>query len=158
MDAFLGVAVHADAVDPDSSNLPSAAFAARLKQMGVVQPNPTFSPSSTASATPHLPLSHGIPSPQFPSATNNQTLGVLDARRRLQERADDELANMGKSSDQGREFLDIHTIRDILARRQRGDSPESIEKRLNLRAGVVKRLGPPSLVSPLASPPPPAAS
>lgn len=116
--------------------------------MGVAQPHPTFSPSSTAN--PMSPdASHHFPPPpgNYPSAANNATLNVLEARRRLQEQADREVEGMGKSGDRGREFLDVATIRDVLAMRQRGDRSADIESRLGLRRGVVDRLGRPGMVT-----------
>ena len=128
----------------------NAAFSRRLRQMGVAQPNPTFSPSSTAAPGPRSPppqQQREVPGPSYPAPASNATLSVLAARRTLQDRADEEFDHMGRSTDRGREFLDVATIRDILVMRARGADPATIEARLNLRAGVVKRLGPPGLVS-----------
>ncbi len=117
--------------------------------MGIAQPNPTYSPSSIAS---HFPDASGIKqsfsAPQFPSSSSNATLGVLEARRRLEAQAKGELDNMGKSTDKGRELLDIGTIKQILVLRQGGASAADIEARLRLKPGVVARLGPPGVVSP----------
>jgi len=122
--------------------------------MGVAQPNPIMSPSSMAnpyfaqqqqrsSSNPET-LGH-FPSrpaaPQFPSSRQNATLGVLEARRQLEARAEEELADFGTSRDKGREFLDVGTIRDILVMRAQGRSGAEIEKRLRLRPGLVDRLG-----------------
>ena len=127
-------------------------FANRLRQMGVVQPNPTYSPSSIASPVPDISSAslpnQTISAPQFPSARNNATLGVLDARRQLQERAEQEVANIGKSGYKGREFIEASAIREILMLRQQGHSPADIEARLRLRPGVVARLGPLGVVAP----------
>ena len=116
--------------------------------MGVVQPNPTFSPSSTASTLPDV-SQYAPLAPNFPAAKHNHTLGTLEARRRLQDQAATEFNDMGKSAGGGREFLDVATIRDILTRRQRGDKAGDIESKLMLRAGVVGRLGPLGVVSTL---------
>ncbi|KAK3694918.1 hypothetical protein B0T22DRAFT_437965 [Podospora appendiculata] len=146
-------AIRRDSINPDQPE-PSTVnpnFASRLKQMGIAQPNPTFSPSSTAStAPPDIDAAHyqGHAPPQFPPASSNVTLGVLEARRQLELRAEDELNNIGKSSDQGKEFLDIATIRNILVLRQRGESASTIEIRLRLKPGVVGRLGPLGIVAP----------
>lgn len=86
--------------------------------------------------------------PQFPAASNNATLGALEARRQLEQRAQQEFDMMGKPDYQGREFLDIMTIRNILVMRQRGESPSDIETRLRLKPGVVARLGRPGVVEP----------
>lgn len=136
--------------------------------MGIVQPNPTFSPSSTTGPV-QLPTSgsrptggaeirghdddilrqierhrqqYARPPVQSPSGTAvrpNTTLSVLDARRRIQDlaAADDE-----NISQHGREFLSALTIRDALVLRSRGVDPNTIEKRLRLKAGVIARLGP----------------
>ncbi|KXX77552.1 hypothetical protein MMYC01_207022 [Madurella mycetomatis] len=140
-------AIRADSMDPDGPEL-SADFADRLRKMGIVQPNPTFSPSSIASPFPDASgIKQPLSSPRFPSASNNATLGVLEARRRLEEQAKNELDNRGKSTDRGREFLDIATVKQILVLRQRGESASDIEARLSLRPGIVARLGPEGVVS-----------
>jgi len=139
----LRTAIHADSVNPNADL--TADFSNRLKQMGVAQPNPTFSPSSTAAPGP--PTSRPVPGPNYPSPSSNTTLSVLEARRVLEQQADQELGNMGRSTDKGREFLDVATIRDILVLRDQGVDPATIESRLHLRQGVVRRLGPPLLVS-----------
>ncbi|KAL1875314.1 hypothetical protein VTK73DRAFT_10151 [Phialemonium thermophilum] len=131
-------AIRADSINPgdDPSEFMNPAFSARLKQMGVAQPNPTFSPSSTASPSLH------------PNPAQNVTLGVLDARRRLQDRADRELDTLSRRGDSGggREFLDACTLRTVLAMRQRGEAAGDIEAQLRLKPGVVQRLGPPGVV------------
>lgn len=55
---------------------------------------------------------------------------------------------MGKSTDRGKEFLDIGTVKQILVLRQGGISATDIEARLRLKAGVVARLGPQGMVAP----------
>ncbi|KAK4218273.1 hypothetical protein QBC37DRAFT_395959 [Rhypophila decipiens] len=133
---------------------PSQDFANRLQKMGIAQPNPIFSPSSTANVTPSsrnadvVMNPRDFAAPQFPAASNNVTLGVLEARRALEQRATQEFDRMGKPGYQGREFLDIMTIRNILVMRQRGDSPSDIETRLRLKPGLVARLGRAGIVEP----------
>lgn len=117
--------------------------------MGVAQPNPTFSPSSTA--TSGASASQPVHGPAYPIASKNVTLSVLEARRRLQEEATGEFDRLGRSTDRGREFLDVGTIQDILVLRDQGIDPAAIESRFNLKAGVVKRLGPAGVVSVLGS-------
>jgi hypothetical protein len=140
-------------MDPDRPEIISPDFASRLQKMGVVQPNPTYSPSSIASSS--FPDASGIKqslsTPQFPSSSNNATLGVLEARRQLEARAKYELDNMGKSTDKGREFLDIGTIKQILVLRKSGTSATDIETRLKLKPGLVARLGPQGIVAPTAA-------
>ncbi|UQC88856.1 choline transporter [Colletotrichum lupini] len=137
----------------------TAEFSSRLRQMGIVQPNPTFSSTSTASAgpgpvagsrpgpSPHADLIQN-PGPLFPSTSRNATLGTLEARRRLQQKADAEFDGLGRSSSGGREFLDLKTIIQMHLMRERGHSPAEIEARLDLKAGVVARLGRVGITSP----------
>ena len=66
---------------------------------------------------------------------------VLTARERLQQQADVEFAKTGRG-DEGRSFLDVSTIRQLLVLRdEKGLGGEEIEKRLGLAQGVVARLG-----------------
>lgn len=142
-------AIRIDSVDPDRPEFISPDFADRLRQMGIVQPNPTFSPSSIATPVSDASgINQSISTPRYPSARSNTTLGVLEVRRRLEARAKHELENMGKSTDKGKEFLDIGTVKQILVLRQRGESALAIEARLGLRPGVVARLGPEGVFSP----------
>jgi hypothetical protein len=117
--------------------------------MGIAQPNPIFSPSSIASPFPDVSrMKQSLSTPRFPSSANNTTLGVLESRRRIEAQAKSELASTGKSTDQGREFLDIGTVKQILVMRQRGESAANIESRLRLKPGIVARLGPQGMVAP----------
>lgn len=125
-------------------------YAQRLRELGVVQPNPTYSPSSTASTTTTSPLQQADNSgPVFPSPSNNTVLAALEARGRIQREADEEFESLGVSGSQGRTFLTSGMIRDVLVMRERGASEEEIEHRFNLGRGVVKRLGPRGLYQPL---------
>lgn len=69
---------------------------------------------------------------------------MLDARARLQARAEEEseaLAKRGKGF-VGREFLDVWTIRQVLFERDvKGRSGGEIERKMGLREGLVARLG-----------------
>lgn len=117
--------------------------------MGIVQPNPTYSPSSIASPVSDASgIQQSISTPRFPSASRNATLGVLEARRRLEAEAKEELENTGRSTDKGREFLDVATVKQILVLRERGVPASDIEARLRLKSGIVARLGPMGIVSP----------
>lgn len=147
-------AIREDGFDPDMSpdNMIHPDLARRLQQIGVVQPNPTYSPSSTAS--PMTPPYHSLQQthnsgPIFPSPSNNLVLSALEARERIQREADEEFDGMGLSSSQGRRFLHPAMIRDILIMRQRGASHAEIEHRFNLKSGVVSRLGPKDLYQPV---------
>jgi hypothetical protein len=141
-------ATRADSTGPDGAEL-RPDFAERLQKMGIVQPNPTFSPSSIASPYQDASGIHqSISTPRFPSSSSNATLGVLEIRRQIEARAKNELDNMGKSTDKGREFLDIGTVKQILVLRQGGAPAADIETRLGLKPGVVARLGPRGIVAP----------
>ncbi|CAK7208415.1 hypothetical protein SBRCBS47491_000084 [Sporothrix bragantina] len=158
--------------EPESEQIDGAAdvkdddFADRLRQMGIVQPNPTYSPSSTAGPV-HLPSSGARPTggaevrghdadilrqienhrKQYASPSSatrsavarpNTTLTVLEARRRIQDQA---AADSESFAQNGREFLSALTLRDALVLRSRGVDSAAIEKRLRLKPGVVARLG-----------------
>ena len=147
--------------------------------MGIVQPNPTFSPSSIAGRGPSSSSNDvGGPDadmlrqiqqhqqqygrPSSPSARappmRNTTLSVLDARRRIQDQAaaDQEQSMTKAGRARGQEFLRAATIRDALALRARGVDAAAIEKALHLKAGVVERLGPRGLFEALNVPKAPA--
>ena len=109
--------------------------------MGVATPNPTLSHSSTAAPGPAAsPLR-----PQFPAASANTTLGVLEARRRIQERFEAQAQNPAAA----RAFLDVGVIKQVLVMRERGSSAADIEKRLRLRPGLVDQVGARQIVSPM---------
>ncbi|TVY25109.1 hypothetical protein LHYA1_G005964 [Lachnellula hyalina] len=146
--------INRDASDPD--------FAARLQQLGPVQPNPTYSASSTfhapsppatstntnttttssshasASSTPQFRPSSSAPSQFiFPQASQNPAVSLLTARYRLAEEADREFESIGRRGARGRSFLDVVTLRQVLVLRERGVGEGEIEKRLELREGTV---------------------
>ncbi|KAK4191780.1 hypothetical protein QBC35DRAFT_425385 [Podospora australis] len=134
-------AILADSQNPNNS-IPelTPAFAERLKQMGIAQPSPTFSPSSIASVDASG-IGQSISGPRFPASSNNATLGALEARKNIQAQAEAELENMGRSTDKGREYVDVYTIKQILLMREKGETAKAIEDRLRLRPGVVNKLG-----------------
>jgi hypothetical protein len=115
--------------------------------MGVVDPNPTYSPSSTASPEfidgPYSPPQ----GPAFPSARNNTTLSVLEARRRVQQHADEDFDAIGRASSTGRRFVDVRTLVEALQLRDRGVSKAEIEKRLSLQPDLLDKLGRPGILS-----------
>jgi hypothetical protein len=172
-------AVESDTQDPTLNN---PGLLARLQTLGPVQPNPTFSNSSTFNqrpplhnpANPHIrkqnsslpshsqQASHDpslsaafIPSASAPSQSifphsqqtqhqnqrQNPAVSLLTARYRLAEEAEKEFGNIGKSGGQGRRFLDVVTIRKVLDMRDEGVPSGEIERRLELRKGVVGQLG-----------------
>ncbi|KAK4964631.1 hypothetical protein LTR28_003655 [Elasticomyces elasticus] len=124
-----------DASDPD--------FARSLRQLGAVQPNPTMSPTSTF-PHPSNPNNPTRPSsqPVGPDPRMNPALKALEARARLQDEAEREFVEAGRRGHEGRQFLDVVTIRQVLMLRdEKRLAAEEIERRLGLRKGVVARLG-----------------
>ncbi|KAF2172198.1 hypothetical protein M409DRAFT_17438 [Zasmidium cellare ATCC 36951] len=120
-------AINLDASDPD--------FAQSLRTIGPVQPNPTLSP--TSAFNPGQEIRSTAPNPR-----SNPALAVLDARSRLADEAESEFMEAGRRGHEGRQFLDVYQIRQILTLRdQRGKSSAEIERRLGLKNGVVERLG-----------------
>lgn len=67
----------------------------------------------------------------------------------MQERADAEFDALGRRGSPGREFLDVVTISKALAMRDKGISSGKIEGHLNLKPGVVARLGRSGVTAPL---------
>ncbi|KAI0837510.1 hypothetical protein F5Y06DRAFT_297367 [Hypoxylon sp. FL0890] len=139
-------AIKADGADPDPNPMTNPAFSKRLQQMGVATPNPTFSNSSTASPYPVFP-DQEPQGPNYPAPAQNPTLSALEARQRLQEAAQLEFERPG----QGKEFLDVGILKQILIMQARGAPAPDIEKRLRLKSGVVNRLGPKGVTQVLAS-------
>ncbi|KAI7285086.1 hypothetical protein KC345_g1915 [Hortaea werneckii] len=128
-------AINLDASDPD--------FAQSLRSIGPVQPNPTLSPTSTFPnpGNPNKNLTQA-PRPLGPKPRENPTLVALDSRAKLQEAADAEFQMAGKRGHEGRQFLDVYMIRQILIERDvQGRSAEEIERKMGLKKGVVERLG-----------------
>src|SRR5687768_13586739 len=114
-------------MDPDTI---SPSFSSRLQQMGIVDPNPTFSPSSTASPQfPQFPQGPNPSQPLYPSSRTNTTLSALEARRRLQEEADREL----ESGAARRRFVDVRTVVDAVRLRDNGWKVPDIEARLGVQ-------------------------
>lgn len=107
-------------------------------------PNPTLSNSSTAAPVP-ASFSASPLRPQFPAPSANTTLGVLEARRQIQERFETQTQNPAAA----REFLDVGIVKQVLVMRARGHSGADIEKRLRLRPGLVDRVGARQIVSPM---------
>ncbi|CAH0037739.1 unnamed protein product [Clonostachys rhizophaga] len=145
-------------IDPDAA---PGDFSARLHQMGVVQPNPTFSPSSRAARKhgpppPRRPLEPNGPTaplaPLFAPSTSNTTLSALDARRRLQKQAEAELDPMQQRSLQGRRFVDMRTLIDAIRMRDSGVPLAGIEERLGLERGLLGKLSGPEVLSHVSGP------
>ncbi|KAI1492599.1 hypothetical protein F5X96DRAFT_625875 [Biscogniauxia mediterranea] len=147
-------AIKADSLDPDFDADPQTsnpAFSQRLRQMGVVTPHPTLSHSSTVASPPpfppntnastsHQPLNQQQQYPAY--QPQNRTLSALEARAAIQLRA------RAQSEDPraGRELVDAGTLKQALMMRARGAAAADIERRLRLKEGVVRRLGPEGVV------------
>jgi hypothetical protein len=65
----------------------------------------------------------------------------LQARQQLQDKADRELDGIGRKGFQGKEFVDVHSLREALILRRKGMKGRDIEGRLGLKDGVLERLG-----------------
>ena len=127
----LPLAINRDAQDPD--------FARSLRSLGPVQPNPTFSNTSTFN---NASEAAGSQPKIFPDTSTNPALQILNARASLSAAAEREFEQTGRKGFAGREFLDVITIRQILSLRDEQNVPAAtIEKQLGLKAGVVARLG-----------------
>ncbi|KAM3503846.1 hypothetical protein MY11210_008573 [Beauveria gryllotalpidicola] len=128
--------------DPDFT---PAGFASRLQQMGIVDPHPTFSPSSRAASAHQL---GGLPSsaagPIFPaSSTANATLAALAARRGVQERAEADTERFQRVGMRGaaRRYVDMRTLSDALQLLDRGVPRDEVEARMGMQDGLLARLG-----------------
>ncbi len=77
----------------------------------------------------------------------NPAIQILEARSALSSAADKEFIEAGKRGHEGRQFLDVVTIRQVLMLRdEKGLEEAEIERRLGLKKGVVERLGPRGVV------------
>ncbi|KAK7421668.1 hypothetical protein QQZ08_009842 [Neonectria magnoliae] len=139
-------AVRADGADPD---FVGGDFSRRLHQMGMADPNPTYSPSSTASRHlgPQAPLG-----PTFAPNRSNPALMALDARSRLQQEAEEDFESMGRANTQGRRFLDMRTMVDAIKLRGHGLADKDIEARLRIRPGLLDKLGRQGVLAHVTSP------
>lgn len=138
-------AIRADSMDPDFNG----DFSRRLQQMGIADPNPTYSPSSTAAY--NLGPQYNM-APSFPPSRSNPTLSALSARQRLQQEAEEDFESMGLANTQGRRFLDMRTMVDAMKLRGHGLADKDIEARLRIRPGLLERLGPQGVLSHVTSP------
>ncbi|KAL2371461.1 hypothetical protein BDBG_00522 [Blastomyces gilchristii SLH14081] len=129
-------AVRLEAIDLEARD---PQFAASLRSIGPVTPNPFNQPQN-----PQLQQSLSIvfPPSTSSSTSSNPALLVLSSRARLEKAAELELESVGRPSHSGREFLDVVSIRHILAMRDKGGvSEEVIERQFRLKKGVVRSLG-----------------
>ena len=101
-----------------------------------------MSNTSAFSTDPNQPQQRLGPDPR-----SNPAIAVLDARAKLQDDAEREFLEAGRRGHEGRQFLHVFTIRQMLILRDhRGKSAAEIEKALGLKTGVVDRLGPKGVV------------
>lgn len=77
----------------------------------------------------------------YPPTKYNATLSVLEARRCLQEQANDDIVNIGPPGRQSQRFIDMRTLIDTMRLRDQGISDMAIEERLCLEPGTVRKLG-----------------
>ncbi|KAL9599099.1 MAG: hypothetical protein Q9219_004057 [cf. Caloplaca sp. 3 TL-2023] len=126
--------INLDASDPD--------FARSLRSIGPVQPSSTLSNSSAFA--PQTPSSTADPqnlSNIFPNHASNPALTMLSRREELAREAEADLIK-ARTGGEGRRFLDVMKIREVLVMRDEKRMPESeIERILGLEKGLVERLG-----------------
>ncbi|OJJ40971.1 hypothetical protein ASPWEDRAFT_75630, partial [Aspergillus wentii DTO 134E9] len=125
-------AIDLDGRDPD--------FAQSLRNIGPVNPVPTYSHSSAFNQP-----SSGIHPSQvqtiFPQSSNPALLTVT-ARQRIAKAAEKEAEEYGRGSFGGREYADALTIRQALTMRDRqGLSKRDIESMLKLKKGFMDKFG-----------------
>jgi hypothetical protein len=118
--------------------------------MGIAQPHPTYSPSSTASR--HIPPA-GIDAggrqtlASQPPPTINPVLSVLQSRERLQRQAKTEFDALGEGHTDARHFIDMRLILTAMRMRRDGAAVSDIEHQLRLRPGLLSKLGRPGVLS-----------
>jgi hypothetical protein len=71
----------------------------------------------------------------------------VEARERIERLWEDESESLGRGSFQGRTLISASQIREVLSMKESGMESGEIEKRLRLRAGLIKRLGAGSVVA-----------
>ncbi|KAF2476457.1 uncharacterized protein BDR25DRAFT_339463 [Lindgomyces ingoldianus] len=135
-------AIDLDAHDP--------LLASRLNTLGAVQPNPHYSPSSTSPLDPERNISPSrstdpnmphFPPEAFSNIQDNPAIRVLQARQRIQDEAEEELAIVGRKGFRGRKYVDAGTIGLALMRKEKGEAEERIEDSLRIRKGRLRVLG-----------------
>ncbi|EEH07066.1 conserved hypothetical protein [Histoplasma capsulatum G186AR] len=125
-------AIDLDARDPH--------FAASLRSIGPVTPNP-FN-QQQPQRNNQKSLSTVFPPSTTSPKSRNPSLLVFSSRAELEKLAAREFESVGRQSHTGREFLDVVSIRHVLAMRDKqGMSEEIIEKKLRLKKGAVALLG-----------------
>ncbi|KAJ2894750.1 uncharacterized protein MKZ38_007256 [Zalerion maritima] len=117
-------------IPPSDSDLDTTTtdFSARLNKMGVIDPH--VGPPPQASKFP-------------PAPGHSPTLAALGARRSIQDKVEGQFD--GSASRAG--YVDITTVRRILALLDRGSAPAEIDDKLRLRPGSAEKLGRPGVIS-----------
>jgi hypothetical protein len=109
-------------------------------------PSPSHSHTQSSTAPQFQPSASNPEQSIFPTGNNaggreNPAVSLLTARYRLAEEAEREFASIGRKGSEGRTFLDVVTLRQVLVLRERGVEEGEIERKLGLGRGVVGRLG-----------------
>ncbi|KAG4422899.1 hypothetical protein IFR04_003969 [Cadophora malorum] len=129
---------------PTTSSFADPTLSATQFQPSASNPMQTIFPSSSS------PSNHTSNSSSGPDSRtgggggpSNPAVSLLTARYRLAGEAENEFARTGKSTAaEGRQFLDVLTLRQILVLRdEKGVEAGEIERSLGLKKGVVERLG-----------------
>jgi hypothetical protein len=112
----------------------------------ISHPSPSSSSSSPNQSPPQfLPSASNPEQTIFPTGgiagRENPAVSLLTARYRLAEEAEREFASLGRKGSEGRTFLDVVTLRQVLVLRESGVEGGEIERSLGLGKGVVGRLG-----------------
>ncbi|KAK6585032.1 hypothetical protein PZA11_003256 [Diplocarpon coronariae] len=134
------------------SHRPGAGLSSNTARPSSSDPSLTSSHFQPSASTPQqsiFPASSpsSFSSPSNPTQRSNPAVSLLTARYRLAAEAEREFSRTGKSSAEGRQFLDVCTIRQILLLRdEKGVEAGQIERSLGLREGVVASLGARGLV------------
>ncbi|KAF2201088.1 hypothetical protein GQ43DRAFT_47619 [Delitschia confertaspora ATCC 74209] len=144
-------------IDLDARN---TVLGANLRSLGAVEPNPHFSPSSRSPLDPQqnhnrnsppsnqIKSSYAAPTAQdftsqfsFPDHSTNPAVRLLEARRKIQNQAEEEISLIGRRGFNGRRFIDVHIVRQAILRREKGESEEKIERDLGVERGRLSVLG-----------------
>lgn len=130
-------------------------FSQRLNQMGVVQPNPTYSPSSTVlrqqSASDHGNLAT-FGDRLKATHRREPLLSTFASRHQLQKQAEAEYETSRPAVDKRFRFMDMRQLLDALRLRENNVAQASIEQRLGLNPGLLTKLGRPGILSHVSTP------
>ncbi|OAX82128.1 hypothetical protein ACJ72_03523 [Emergomyces africanus] len=131
-------AIRSEAIDLDARD---PHFAASLRSIGPVTPN--NNPFNKQHQQHQQSVSTIFPSsPTTTSTSTNPALLTLSSRAQIEKAAEREFESVGRQSHPGREFLDVVSIKQVLAMRDKeGVSEEMIERQFRLKKGVVGLLG-----------------